>query len=161
VKVDIKIERISIPEWQGFKLTLGDWQTIGKLVVVGMRDAIGSGERADGMGALKSNKQSTIRRKLRQGKKAQSLIDEYRRFVSPTASAWSFDADENGITITPSHGYTGGDPKNVTLAELVDWLQDDGYRGFFAVSRESREAIRGVLRKRIDAWMHEGDRWDR
>ena len=156
-----KVEKISIPKMSGFKLTQEDWIEIGKLVVVGMRKAIETGERADGGGALKSNKQTTIVRKMRQGKQAKSLIDEYRRFVSPTESAWSFDSDENGITITPSYGYTGGDPRHVTLAELVDWLQDDHYLGFFAVSRDAKARIRGVIRRRIDTWIHEGDRWDR
>lgn len=72
------------------------------------------------------------------------LVAQMRRFIRPFGQSWMTTTNTKNSSATVQ-------PANFELQQLVRWVQQKGFLGWFAVSKKVQLALRGVLRKWIKA----------
>lgn len=147
----IRVERIAavLP---ALKVPATVMNEVGQIAEGNILDNINTQRQGDGS-PIKANAPSTLERKRRLGRGTRSLIDEFHRFVRGNKGSWRWKATTKGqlaaVEITPTTVARGRGSRRRALSDLVRWVQEKGYVGWFALSDDGRDAIRDVFRKWI------------
>lgn len=100
---------------------------------------------ADG-GRLKANSPKTLLRKQKQGRPLLSLVDRAHRFIKGGGRSWK-------VGIVKTHGGKKDAlivrPASLELANLVKWVQEAGYLGWFGIRKAHIQVMRDAIRKSI------------
>ena len=142
-KRDVRRFRV---ELSALKLSKDFLALCGRIMAAGIIDNIKKQQQWGG-GALKKNAESTRKRKQRKGRPLLSLVDEMRRFVRGRGVSWAIDVDPaaNDVVVTPA---------TEELRQLVEWVQEMDYVGWFGISRSTyralKEAYHAEIKRAID-----------
>jgi hypothetical protein len=116
----------------------------GQAVVESIERNIENQVQADGS-QLKRNAPSTMESKRRRRLPQLSLVAQFRRFISKTSS-WRVRATKTSVTVEPT-SYRGGGKRR--LKDLVRWVQEKGYTGWFGIDKKGAAKIKKALKRRI------------
>lgn len=128
-------------------LPVGVLETIAELAEASVLDNIRGRKQADGSPLLR-NLQSTIDRKIRQGRPTLSLVDSLHRFVRGLGASWATTIHLKRSTVILQAA-------TLELRNLSVWLQEGvetkrglrRYVGYIGLNKKARAAMRTVLRK--------------
>lgn len=100
--------------------------------------------QADGT-PLKRNESVTNQRKRKHGRPLLALVDEHKRFINSKFS-FKVDVTRKRAIIRPSLWKSGG---KESLRNLVKWLGEKGYTGWFALDSDGATKIGEMVKKRV------------
>lgn len=139
--------RERLPSVGQIKMLESDWEKIGKILVTGIVRQVKESRQANGE-QIKQNAPSTRARKIKAGRAPIPLVDQFKRFIRITADSWRIDKTNKSVEVSAG-GFTGGAKDGKGLAELVRYVQEAGYVGWFGVSKRTTELVKGVVADRI------------
>lgn len=134
----ITIERTGAGEFRlpDIKLDKKAFEDIGGVVCGDIVNRIQRGRQADG-GAIKRNKPGTLARKAKLGQGARSLIADKLRFIRPgQGGSFRYWAHADRVIVEPG---------SQELKDLVRYVQQKGYTGWFGVSKTAFGTIRRII----------------
>lgn len=88
---------------------------------------------------MKTRLQKRMRRALFRGRVAP-LIDRKHRFIQSSGGSWRWLAYEDHVNVEPATN---------ELRKLNIYAQQNGYTGWFGVSKKAMDLIRRVVRRKI------------
>lgn len=138
MKMDLHRDQMFIPP--KVRLDRQAYEEIGDACTASILRNIQEQRQADGS-PLKQNAQGTQERKLREGKPLLSLVDEEHRFVKGRGDSWAVRASDDEVVVEPA---------TEEFAEIVGYVQERGYVGWFGPSAEGWSVIRGIIRKALE-----------
>lgn len=138
----------------------------GKVIAASILDNVQKQKQADGS-ALRSNRPSTIERKIRLGQRPMSLVDQGHRLVKGGGVSYKVDAAPGVVTVRPSEQVVQAPIKQVppmhgrkrrkrtkttskaSPAQLMRWVQEAGYTGWFAPGAHGIAALKALFAQHI------------
>lgn len=126
-------------------LTKAFAEKIGKLLAAGVVDNILQQRQAKG-GSIKVNAPSTRERKQRQGRPTLSLIDDpkKRRLVKGRGRSFA-----SGVMGTSGKYTIKIVPATYEARQIVRYVQDKGYTGWFGVHKDTKAAVIEMIREEV------------
>lgn len=137
--MQVKLRRKKKAEIPTIKLPMKTKKLVASAVEGGIIDNIISQKQADGS-PLKRNQKKTRDRKAKAGRPGLSLVDKMRRFVKGRKQSWDFKTTTKGVIIKAATS---------ELRNLMRYVQENGYVGWFGISEKARAAIKAAVRKEI------------
>lgn len=149
MKIEVRTDTLDLNTRALFSFPAPFWKRVSKIAARSIIQNIKKQKQADGS-ELKKNKQSTLDRKKRQGRRLLSLVDDpaSHRFVQTAFGSY----EPKALIKSPGQRFYNGVRIGFTrdnALTVARYLQSRGYVGWFAVNQAGMTAIAIEYKKEI------------